>query len=673
MNGADVGALCGELCHHVNGSPLEGRQAVSLCDSVLFVLRVPRKLGVLSCRLRFAPDGGGKRKQLPLAWKAREGSTDVYEAACPPAFLRGLMGLSFYRVEAKTVYGTVYGHRRPGCAMSLVVFSDRENDEAPRQLLVSDIPDTAPTWLYGSVIYHVFVDRFRRHGVLPVRADAILNEDWENGIPQYPDYPGGPLANNMFFGGNLAGVEEKLDYIASLGVGCIYLSPIFEAYSNHKYDTGDYMTVDAMFGGEEAFKSLIAAAEQRGIRIVLDGVFNHTGADSRYFNRYGRYDSLGAYQSKESPYYNWYRFQDYPDKYTCWWDIPILPRIHPEEPDCRAFFVGKEGVIAHYAQMGIGGFRLDVADELSDDLVAAIKSRLREHCPDAVLYGEVWEDASNKIAYGNRRRYYYGHELDGVMNYPLRTGLISWLRHRDADPLWYALTEVLANCPKQIADATMNLLGTHDTERIMTALAGKERGSRTNQELAHAKMSAEEYALGVRRLMMAYTALATLPGVPSVFYGDEVGMQGYGDPFNRLPFPWHRMNETLLAHYRRLGALRRAQAVYEQGEFALLRLDADVLAFLRFDQDNACLTFVNQGVKDVKLSFGRPVCVLLGAKTDRAACHIVVPAGDAAVIALSADQALSLHGQAGMTLSRGLSDYMSLCQKENATKRGCQM
>lgn len=192
-------------------------------------------------------------------------------------------------------------------------------------------------------------------------------------MPEYPAYPGAPLKNNRFYGGTLLGIIDKLEYIRSLGVDTIYLSPIFDAASNHKYDTADYMSVDSMFGGEKAFKALIKKAHEYGIGIILDGVFNHTGSDSIYFNKYGHYKTLGAYQSKKSKYYSWYDFKNYPDEYTAWWGIDILPRIHPDKPDCRKYFVGKDGVIAKYASMGIDGFRLDVADELSDDFIAEIK------------------------------------------------------------------------------------------------------------------------------------------------------------------------------------------------------------------------------------------------------------------------------------------------------------
>ena len=654
---SDVASFSGELHHHINGCPLYGRNAMEIGDTAEFSLCVPRKMGATSLELVFVGDKDGRALRLPFEWKKTEGEAfDVYDALCPPHMTEELFGLSFYHLEANTLYGKLLGFKDENKEGG-VLFIPGEQGEGgrPWQLLIYKAEKNSPKWLHGSMIYHIFVDRFSRGKDTPQREDAVLLKDWENDLPEYPEYPGAPLRNNTFFGGNLSGIEQKLPYIASLGVGCIYLSPIFEAYSNHKYDTGDYMTVDAMFGGEEAFASLLSAAASYGIRIVLDGVFNHTGADSIYFNRFGRYKTVGAYQSPDSPYYSWYRFQEYPNRYTAWWDIPILPRIHHEEPSCREFFVGEEGVVAHYAKMGIGGFRLDVADELTDDFIRDIRRRLREHQPDAVLYGEVWEDASNKIAYGKRRAYYDGTVLDGVMNYPLRTGIISYLRYKDTAGLRYALCEVLSNCPKPAADLSMNFLGTHDTERVLTALAGAPRGDKTNAELSRLCMDAEEREVGIRRLKAAYTILSTLPGVPSIFYGDEAGLEGYGDPFNRKPFPWHNINDDILSAVQNLGKMRRSQPIYKQGEFSLLRLDGEGLAFIRFDKRTVCLTYMNNGDMPVEFAFSKPVSVLIGEGIRRRSVN--VSGGEAVVLRLSKEALLEAEGQAGIFIPKDVKAF----------------
>ncbi len=566
------------------------RRAFERGDLLYLTACLPRQLGATRAWYCIKNDATGIVQRIPLKWTSIRGTCDVWSAEMAPHTLA--VGLYFLRVEVESLAGYAMTVRDSGETCRFVPLTD---EPYTYQLTISEFAYESPAWILGGTIYQVFVDRFCRGSETPVRDDAILNRDWENGMPQYPAYPGAPLANNMFFGGNLDGVTAKLDHIASLGVNCIYLSPIFRAYSNHKYDTGDYMEIDEMFGGEEAFRRLLAAAEKKGIRIVLDGVFNHTGDDSRYFNRYGTYDSVGAYQSEDSPYFSWFDFQNHPEEYTCWWNIKILPRIHTTVPACREYFLAPSGVIDHYAKMGIGGMRLDVVDELSDEFVAGIKSRLVESTPDAILYGEVWEDASNKIAYGRRRAYYQGKELDGVMNYCLRTGLIEYLRNHSADALRYALTEVMANAPKRVQDAQMNLFGTHDTERILTALAAPLREGRSNDALAVYRMPEKTRKAALRMLRCAYMIMATLPGVPLIYYGDEMGMEGYSDPFNRMPMAWHKPDEALLAHYRALGKLRTGENVYRDGAFHLECLTPDLLVFSRLEGDDRYVTVVNNG------------------------------------------------------------------------------
>ena len=582
------------------------RRAFLRGDLLCFETLLPRQLGCTEVSIVIRSDSTGEKKILPLHWQGIAGARDVYTGQLPADSLAP--DLYFLRVEAKAVGGSIMSVRTSGVECS---FASLDDGTFTYQLTVCDFAYQSPEWLKGGVIYHVFVDRFCKSGNYPLKPGAILNEDWENGLPQYPEYPGAYLENNMFFGGDLDGVTNKLDYIASLGVNCIYLSPIFEAYSNHKYDTGDYMRVDSMFGGDEALARLIERAREYGIRIVLDGVFNHTGDDSIYFNRKGRYDGLGACQTKTSPYYEWYEFQEYPHKYTCWWGIPTLPRINTENPSCYDYFVGEQGVLAKYAEMGIGGIRLDVADELSDKFIDGVKSRLSATIPDHVLWGEVWEDASNKEAYGHRRRYFQGKQLDGVMNYVLRRGIISYFVSGDTGPLTYALCEVMPNTPKRVQDLQMNLLGTHDTIRIMNALCGRDREGRSNAELATAHLTSQEYAMGVKRLKMAYLMLATMPGIPHIYYGDEVGMEGYQDPFNRMPFPWHRMNEELLAFYQKIGKIRREYDVWKEGAFKLLHLSANAIVYIRYGKSQNCLIAINRGDSQLHIRVNKYTKALL--------------------------------------------------------------
>ena len=528
------------------------------------------------------------------------------------------VGLYFLKLRISCAFGTLFCYGDPDGLW----FSEHEEGYGLPQLTLCEFKHPEPESMYGGVIYHIFVDRFARGGEYKSREGSrLISGEWDR-IPEYPEYPGAPLKNNTFYGGTLDGVASRLDYIASLGVNTIYLSPIFDSVSNHKYDTADYMRVDPAFGGDGALSRLIEECKKRGIRLILDGVFNHTGADSVYFNRYGSYGAGGAYRSKESPFYPWFDFKSYPDKYTCWWDIEILPRINPDIPECGEYFVGKGGVIEKYRDMGIYGFRLDVADELSDGFISRIKSTLSKE-GESMLYGEVWEDASNKIAYDRRKTYYLGDELDGVMNYPLRAGLIDYVLYGWTEKLSYALGQVTRNAPDRILHAQMNLLGTHDTERIITVLGGESGEGFSNAELRDKRMTAPERAIATRRLKAAYTVLATLPGIPAVFYGDEAGLEGYGDPFNRMPYPYGREDRGLIEHYSAVGSLRGSNPVYKKGGFRLLALDSDLLIFERLDKKYVYLTVLNRSAREASLSFGGVATECLSGRRGRA--HTLPP------------------------------------------------
>ena len=582
-----------------HGDEIGSSSAFEISEAAKVRIQLPRLLGVVSVSVRiFSESFDREIARIECEWSDTKGEYDVYEA-CLDTYAIGI-GLYFFTVEIDSQCGRLYGYRS-GADLRL---SDEFSTASPYQLSVSDFKYGKSEDKLGGIIYHVFVDRFNRGGTVTPKPGTLVDEDWRVS-PEYPAYPGAPLKNNHFYGGTLWGVADKLDYLKSLGVNTLYLSPIFDAASNHKYDTGDYMSVDSMFGGDEAFAHLIAKAKEKGIGIILDGVFNHTGSDSLYFNREGNYDSVGAYQSKESEYFTWYDFQSYPDKYTCWWGIDILPRIHPDKPACRKYFVGKDGVIEKYARMGIDGFRLDVADELSDEFISLIKKKLNRYNKGSVLYGEVWEDGSNKIAYDVRKKYYLGAELDGVMNYPVRKGIIDFLTSHDPSSLLYALTDIIDNAPARIRNMQMNLLGTHDTERILTVLGGERAEGRSNEYLSRKKMNDLERGTAKRRLRMAYAILATVPGIPAIFYGDEAGLEGYHDPFNRMPYPWGREDYNLINYYRKIGRIRRDNDVYKEGGFKLLHIDEDTLAFERYDEEYSYITFVNNSAQYRRVEFSR--------------------------------------------------------------------
>ena len=580
--------------------------AFEIKEEAKIKLNIPRAIGSTEVTLEvYCENAYNKLFEIVGEWDGIEGEFDSYIFDIESEIIGS--GLYFIRPRLSHFAGVLYGHRWK----ESIYFDEKDDMTNLLQLTICAQMHKEAKKIRGGVIYHIFVDRYNRGGDYTVPDGArLLRSDWKV-IPEYPEYPGAPLYNNTFWGGTLWGIIEKLDYIKSLGTTAIYLSPIFRAASNHKYDTADYMTVDPIFGGERALKALIKAAKERGIEIILDGVFNHTGCDSIYFNRYSRYKETGAYQSKKSKYFSWYDFQQHPTKYTSWWGIDILPRINPDNPDCCNYFVGDGGVIEKYADMGIYGFRLDVADELSDSFIEKIKSKLAGDAKDRILYGEVWEDASNKESYGKRRHYYLGSELDGVMNYPLRTGILSYLSGGGTESLYYAMTDVTYNAPKHILHNQMNLLGTHDTERVITALSGVDTSGMSNHQLARLRMDGGRRNVATKRLIQAYTILATMPGIPAVFYGDEAGLEGYRDPFNRMPYPWGKEDHHLIEHYRAMGRIRRENDVYAQGDYKLCHLDDNLLVFARYDKENSFVTVVNNSDEEIRLSFSENATELI--------------------------------------------------------------
>ena len=561
---------------------------LSLC------LELDRAWGAAAVVCRIAPDGEAER-DIPLTFVKTQNGVDFYTLVLDTEVLCGKNESSLFYYELLLVRGwdTLFSHTPNNIDLTFA----REGGSRFR-LLVYKKDFCAPAWFAGGVMYHIFLDRFcRGEGATQLHADATVNSDWQNGIPQYPRKNGDPIPNNVFFGGNLWGVVEKLDYLASLGVTVLYLSPIFKAYSNHRYDTGDYEKIDDFLGGEEAFDTLIREAHARGMKIVLDGVFNHTGDDSRYFNRRGTYNTVGAYQSQSSQHAKWYHFRAFPEDYECWWGIKILPRLNHQNEECRHYFTGEDGIIAKWTDRGVDGWRLDVADELSDEFLDELRHVVKKNTQnDGLILGEVWENAADKIAYGNRRRYLSGGQLDSVMNYPFRNAVLAFLRDGDAETFYHILTEIYASYPRTVSHSLMNLLGTHDTARILTLLGDDGKGEfLPNNTLAHLSLTEEERKNALTLLKLASALQFTVFGVPSVYYGDEAGVEGYGDPFCRRPFPWGREDADLLSHYRALGKLRREHPALTDGDFRFVEHNATSFVFERQGKGERILVLANMG------------------------------------------------------------------------------
>ena len=454
-----------------------------------------------------------------------------------------------------------------------------------------------PEWYGEGMVYQIFPDRFQRLSVPNPEGlvgNRWVHENWDEAPAWRPD-PDGEVRNRDFFGGSLAGITDKLDELASLGVTTIYLNPIFESASNHRYNTADYSKIDPFLGTEEDFKTLCAQAKERGIRVILDGVFNHTGSQSIYFNADGFYPTVGAAQSPDSPYSDWFSFHPWPDDYDAWWGIRTLPAVREDAASYVDYIIGgKNSIIRRWLRAGASGWRLDVADELPDWFIEKAREAVEDTEADGLLIGEVWEDASNKIAYSQRRRYLLGNELHGVMNYPFRTALLTYLKGGDAAGFMESMETLRENYPPEAFYANMNFLGTHDTARILTVL-GADEAPASKEERASFHLSPAQRERGTALLRLAALTLFTFPGVPTVYYGDEAGMEGWEDPFNRGTYPWDRENTAIRDHFALLGNLRKQRSSLRRGGIRWLEARGRLLAFARESAGERSVTVLNAG------------------------------------------------------------------------------
>ncbi|MBR4762451.1 MAG: glycoside hydrolase family 13 protein, partial [Clostridia bacterium] len=384
--------------------------------------------------LRIRNDGEGDIRELALAPGEWLGDYRFY--SCEITLSNGLY---WYDFRYTSEHGQFFVVKEIG-GRGIV-----SRDEGDRwQVTVYDKSFTTPDWLKGGIIYQIFPDRFFSSGERKenVPDDRYICDNWEK-QPEYRQTEDPCRLGNDYYGGDLKGIEQKLDYLKGLGVTCIYLNPIFEAHSNHRYNTANYLKTDPLLGSEADLKHLCFAAKKKGISVMLDGVFSHTGDDSVYFNRCGRYGEGGAYKDFGSRYHHWYKFNRYPDDYSAWWGVPSLPETDEDNEGLCDFITGENGVIRHWLRAGVSGWRLDVADELPDRFLDSVRAAVKAENPDAFLLGEVWEDASNKISYGARRRFLRGGQLDSVMNYVFANAVIDFIRNSGGEKLLFAVTEVI--------------------------------------------------------------------------------------------------------------------------------------------------------------------------------------------------------------------------------------
>ena len=558
--------------------------AVPAGTEVTFTLR-PRRADCFSSGLLTAHfEERGEIRTVEMPWSGMERGRDLFTCTLDVGDYVGLIWYSFL----------LTGH------------NGRREEAGPYQLTVYDGKEQVPGWFGEGMSYQIFPDRFCRLSVpdpTGMVGGRTVHQNWDD-EPEFRPNAQGEVRNRDFFGGSIPGVISKLDYLKELGVETLYFTPIFEAAENHRYGTGDYDKIDPMLGCNEDFTRLCDEAHKRGMRVMLDGVFNHTGYVSKYFNGTGEYGACGAAQSQDSPYYPWFHFHQWPNKYDAWWGIYSLPAVEEQNPDYIEFITGENGVVRRWLRAGADGWRLDVADELPDSFVHAIHQAARAEKPDAVVVGEVWEDGSTKIAYGKRRKHILGGHCDGLMNYPLRTALLDWLMGGDAAHFRNSMEALQENYPAFAFHSAMNALGTHDTPRVLTLLGTGGAGSHwSKEEKSVFRLNDEQLKLGMARLILGFAVLFAFPGSPTVYYGDEVGMEGWEDPFNRRTFHWGKIHTDLHAYVCALGALRKQQAPLRSGDLRYHAAEGGLLAFSRSWEGKTVLMAANNSTEEAAFTF----------------------------------------------------------------------
>ena len=570
--------------------------AVPSWTVVCFTLRPPRAGGFSRGRLTARFESRNNEEQIiPLPWVDSQLGVDQFRGTLDVGTYVGLVWYSFV----------------------LEGLDGRRAELGPYQLTVYQGEEAVPTWFGEGMTYQIFPDRFCRSRIpdpTGLVGGRTVHQNWED-EPVYRPDERGEIRNRDFFGGDFQGVISKLDELKELGVETLYFNPIFEAAENHRYGTADYDRIDPMLGCNEDFSRLCDEAHKRGMRVMLDGVFNHTGFVSRYFNGDGFYPDVGACQSWDSPYRSWFQFIRWPDQYESWWGIYSLPAVNESDPSYRRFIFGDEdSVVRRWLRAGADGWRLDVADELPDDFVAGIHAAARAEKPSAVVIGEVWEDGSTKVAYGVRRKHILGGHCDGLMNYPLRSAILSYFSGGKAEDFVSGMETIRENYPPFAFYSAMNSLGTHDTPRILTLLgAGGERRDQSRDWRANFRLEGDALRLAKERLRAAALLLFCFPGSPTVYYGDEAGMEGFEDPFNRRTYPWGHEDGELLDWFKQLGALRKTHPALRRGTIRYVAADGPLLAFARADDGEEILCVCNAGDGPVTLPLpGNTASVLVG-------------------------------------------------------------
>lgn len=601
------------------------RGALPSGEKISFRVVIPRSFGVTACYLILSQDGKDDDTRL-MSWEQTDGNSESWIID----FVSEDAGLYFYRFGFDGGFGFCPISREKDSFSAVIGEGEKW------QLTVYDKNYSTPDFIKGGVFYQIFPDRFCFSGEKKnnIPSDRVLRQD--DGLPWYTAHDG--RWNNDFFCGDFKGIESKLDYIASLGITCIYLNPICESHSNHRYDTADYLKPDVLLGTIEDFTSMCSAAEKLGISVIIDGVFSHTGDDSLYFNKTGRYGkNSGAYNDENSPYHSWYVFGKNRDDYKSWWGFKSLPEVKENDPAYTEFICGKNGVIDFWIKAGARGFRLDVADELPNEFLDNVRLAVRRNGEDKLLIGEVWEDATNKISGGGRRRFLLGKQLDSVMNYPFMNSVMDFMLKCDAHAFMTSVVSIVDNYPPQAMNCCMNHLSTHDTARILTTLSGIDCEKMTRQQQAEMTLGESFNFEGKMLLKAALGINFFLPGVPSVYYGDEVGLTGGKDPFNRRVFPWGKEDEDILDFTKAVSQIRKEHPVCIDGGFYPLSSELCCIAFLRYKEGEKRIAVIsNMNAEQIDYTLNpdmREMMPLLGGMKLKLQGAVRIPAKTTCILA----------------------------------------
>ena len=575
----------------LNKIEFEIKELENLGDSVKYLVKiiVPLEIGWVE-RMKLEVESSNIRQAFQLEHKKNDSEFIYFEGEI--------------ELETKAIYHYYFSFE----ANHKFMYYKKENRNDINTISKDDmwkmsVNFKVPDWAQGKIMYHIFIDRFNkgRKEKLEQMPNRTIHNSWKSEVDIGPNKDG--IWNADFYGGDIKGIIEKLEYIKSLGVSIIYLSPIVWSQSNHRYDTADYEKVDPYAGTNGDLKELCIKAHKLGMKIILDAVFNHTGNDSKYFNEFGTYDELGAYQSEKSKYFPFYRkyYANNQIYFDYWWGMKNLPECDGNNEQWQQYIYGPNGIIDLWFSLGIDGLRLDVADELSDEFIEGIRRAVKRNKQDGFILGEVWK---NPMRMG-RGYLESGKGMDSVMNYTLIDALIRYFKYEDVYKLKEIIRQIMVEYPNDTINSLMNFTSTHDITRAINIFATKEftysgewawnlnkEGDRIWER--DYIISYEDYKKG-KEVYKAYIFLLTFfPGILSIFYGDEIGMQGMGNLANRRPFTWDNIDVDLLQFFKRMGKIRTDEQFLQKANIEIVDITNQYIIFKRIAKNESALIVVNR-------------------------------------------------------------------------------